>query len=165
MGSKFATSLKWGNSMFTIKDLYVFRSMASIKSHRKDELGAVFITRELIRFIRGVLEPHMRCRQTFALCSLGLLPLSESLEINKGCCESLLLTIMKRFYCVGEDLFQNNNAFLSILGFCLQGWLNQVLGQYVMERLYFVGQQMTTYQVKIYRMLYFSSKKLLYHYF
>lgn len=102
MGSKFATSLKWANSMFTIKDLYVFRSMASIKSHRKDELGAVFITRELIRFIRGVLEPHMRCRQTFALCSLGLLPLSESLEINKGCCESLLLTIMKRFIVLGR---------------------------------------------------------------
>lgn len=146
MGSKFATSLKWANSMFTIKDLYVFRSMGSIKSHRKDELGAVFITRELIH---RDLEPHMRCRQTFALCSLGLLPLSDSLEINKGCCESLLLTIMKRFYRVGEDLFQNNNAFLSIPVFFLHGWLNQVLGQYVMERLYFVGQQMTTYQVKI----------------
>lgn len=79
----------------------------------------------------------MRCRQT-SLCSLGLLPLSESLEINKGCSESLLLTTMKRFYRVGEDLFQNNNAFLSIL---------VVLGQYVMESLYFVGQQMTTYQV------------------
>lgn len=91
-----------------------------IKSHWKDELGAVFITRELVRLIHGVLEPHMRCRQT-SLCSLGLLPLAESLKIDKGCSESLLLTTMKRFYRVGEDLFQNNNAFLSILVFVYTG--------------------------------------------
>lgn len=91
-----------------------------IKSHWKDELGAVFITRELIRLIHGVLEPHMRCRQT-SLCSLGLLPLAELLKIDKGCSESLLLTTMKRFYRVGEDLFQNNNAFLSILVFVYTG--------------------------------------------
>lgn len=29
MGSTFATGLKWANSMFTIKGLYVFRSMGS----------------------------------------------------------------------------------------------------------------------------------------
>lgn len=62
----------------------------------------------------------MRCRQT-SLCSLGLLPLAESLKIDKGCSESLLLTTMKRFYRVGEDLFQNNNAFLSILVFVYTG--------------------------------------------
>lgn len=29
MGSEFATGLKWANSMFTIKDPYVFRSMGT----------------------------------------------------------------------------------------------------------------------------------------